>query len=101
MPKVPDDMPNADDDAIEIATFPYLHVAEFAASVLEGSDIECFIGDQFLGGIRPELTFTSGGIKLFVRAADVDRALEVLAELESAAGELPDHWDDDAGDGEE
>ncbi|MGA7614422.1 MAG: DUF2007 domain-containing protein [Thermoanaerobaculia bacterium] len=88
-----------DDDPVEIASFPYLHIAEFAASVLEGSGVESFLGDQFLGGVRPDLTFTSGGVKLFVRTSDVDRALEVLAEFDAAAEELL--LDSAAPDGEE
>jgi len=75
------------DDVEQIATFLYLHQAELAASVLEGSDIECFLGDAFFAGVRPELAFTSGGIKLFVRAGDAERAREVLAELDESATE--------------
>jgi hypothetical protein len=59
-------------------------------SVLEGSDVECFLGDQFMAGIRPEIIFTTGGVKLFVRASDAGRARELLLLAEFAAEESGD-----------
>jgi len=76
-----------DEDVIEIARYPALHVAQLAASVLESSDIACFIGDEFFSGMRPEIAFASGGVKLFVRDSDADRAREVLADFEQSIPE--------------
>jgi hypothetical protein len=83
-------MSENEEEIIEVANYPYLHIAEFAVSLLEGSDVECFLGDQFMAGIRPEIIFTTGGVKLFVRASDAERAREILAELELGAEESVD-----------
>lgn len=65
-------------DLVQVATYGYLHEAELAAGALEAAGIESMVRDEFVAGVRPHLTFTDGGVRLFVRASDRDRAAEVL-----------------------
>lgn len=69
----------ADEDLVELTSFGFVHEAELAASVLEAAGIECVLRDAFVGGVRPHLTFTSGGVILLVLESDVERAREVLS----------------------
>jgi hypothetical protein len=55
-----------------------VHEAYFLRSVLEGSGIECFMPDEHLAGIRPELAVAIGGVRVMVRAGDVERATQAL-----------------------
>jgi putative signal transducing protein len=66
------------DEFVAIATFPFLPEAELAASVLRAAGIECFVRDQYVGGVRPELIFTGQGFRLLVGSADEDRARQLL-----------------------
>ena len=65
-------------DLVQVATYGYLHEAELAAGALEAAGIESMVRDEFVAGVRPHLTFTDGGVRLFVRASDRERAEEVL-----------------------
>jgi hypothetical protein len=65
-------------DLVQVAAYGYLHEAELAAGALEAAGIESMVRDEFVAGVRPHLTFTDGGVRLFVRASDRDRATEVL-----------------------
>lgn len=76
-------------DLVQLATFGYLHEAEFAASVLDAAGIESLVRDEFVAGVRPHLTFTDGGVRLFVRAMDAERAEEVLANAAEDFSEEP------------
>jgi hypothetical protein len=51
--------------------------AEIAKAALEAFGIDCMISHDDCGGQRPHLSF-SGGIRLLVRADDLQRAEEVL-----------------------
>jgi hypothetical protein len=67
---------------VEIAHFVNVQQAEFAVSVLEGSGIEAYIDQPFTGNIAPQYMLGSGGVRLFVRAEDMERATWVLRSSE-------------------
>ena len=74
--------------------------ALFLRSVLEGSGIECFMPDEHLAGIRPELAMAIGGVRLMVRADDVERATQALQTgPQDATGWDEAEDDDGSGDG--
>lgn len=62
------------EDPVEIGRFLDLRQAEIALSVLEGSGIEGFLDQPFTASIAPHYMFGSGGIRLFVRGEDAERA---------------------------
>ena len=64
-----------------------LYEALVVRSALEGSDIECFLPDESLLGIRPELAVALGGARVLVRSDDLERATEALRDIEAAAGD--------------
>ena len=75
----PDD---AAQEWVTVRTCVWGHEADFLRSVLEGSDIEAFIPDEQMSTLRPHLLLGTGGVRLQVRAADAERAREVLAAVE-------------------
>ena len=75
---------------VEIGRFIDIRQAEFAASVLEGSSIEAFIDQPFTGSIAPHYMLNRGGVRLFVAAESRERALDVLASIESESSDLPE-----------
>ena len=78
----------ADDwDWVEVRNCNYLHEAQFLKSVLDSEGIESFIPDQYTLGVDPLYVAALGGVRLLVRAADVDRANDLLA----SAGDSPEH----------
>lgn len=62
-------------EPVMIARFLDLRQAQLALSVLEGSDIEGYLDQPFMASIAPHYMFGSGGIRLFVRAEDAQRAI--------------------------
>jgi hypothetical protein len=60
----------------------WLHEAHLIVSVLEAEGIEATIPDAYTLGARPELANALGGVRVLVRASDLDRANEVLAAVE-------------------
>ena len=75
-----DEEPN--DDWVTVRTCVWGHEADLLRSVLEGSGIEVFIPDERMGSLRPHLLLGTGGVRLQVRASDVDRATGVLAAVD-------------------
>lgn len=75
--------------------------AYFLRSVLEGSGIECFMPDEHLAGIRPELAVAIGGVRVMVRADDVERATQALqtGPQDATGWNEAEDEDDDAGNG--
>jgi hypothetical protein len=69
---------NPGDAWVTVRTCVWGHEAEFLRSVLEGSGIEAFIPDEQMGTLRPHVLLGTGGVRLQVRAADAQRAVEVL-----------------------
>jgi hypothetical protein len=66
------------DEPVLIARFIDLRQAEFALSVLEGSGIEGYIDPPFMASLAPHYFLGSGGVRLFVRAEDAERAIIAL-----------------------
>jgi hypothetical protein len=61
-----------------VARFLDLREAEMALSVLEGSGLEAWLDQPFTASIAPHYMFGFGGIALYVRERDVERAKDVL-----------------------
>jgi hypothetical protein len=55
-----------------------IHEAAFFRSVLEAAGIEAMIPDENALGLQPYLANAAGGVRLLVRAADIEKAGEVL-----------------------
>ena len=75
---------------VEVARFLDVRKAEFAVSVLKGSNIEAFIDQPFTGSIAPQFMLNRAGIRLFVAAQSKQRALDVLASIEPERSGLPE-----------
>jgi hypothetical protein len=67
------------DDLVTVGRFIDPIAAQFARSRLESDGLTCFVQGGGLGSLLP--TATVFPILLQVRAADVDRAAEILAEV--------------------
>jgi Putative prokaryotic signal transducing protein len=65
-------------DPVEIARFLDLRAAEIALSVLESSGIEGHLDQPYIASLAPHYSFGTGGVRLFVRAEDAERAIEAL-----------------------
>jgi hypothetical protein len=70
---------HTNDEWVQVQNCNWLHEANFLASVLAGAGIEAFVPDAYTLGARPDLTAALGGIRVLVRASEVERAREVLA----------------------
>ena len=68
-----------DDQWVQLRTCGWLHEAHMIASVLEAEGIEVFLPDAHTLGVRPELANALGGVRVLVRASDLERANETLA----------------------
>lgn len=73
------------DDLVTIGRFIDLIAAEFARSRLEADGLTGFIQGGGFGSLLP--TATVFPILLQVRAADADRAAEILAEVPASPGQ--------------
>jgi hypothetical protein len=65
-------------DFVLIRTCNDLQEASVLRSVLEGSGIEALIADENFASLYPGVMITAGGVRLLVRAGDLERANEVL-----------------------
>ena len=73
-------------DLVVIATYSLPGEAEVAASVLDAEGIECMVERPFIAGARPNWLFGGGGgrgVRLVVRAADAERAIDILGVSQS------------------
>jgi hypothetical protein len=61
-----------------------MHEAIVLRSVLEGTGIDCVLPDEHSLGVHPGLTYMAGGVRLLVRAEDLERAEDVLGEFDEA-----------------
>ena len=64
-----------------VETFPDRLEAEMAKTLLEANGINAAFSADDAGGMRPDLGFTSGGVKLFVLDENVERAVELLTSI--------------------
>ena len=67
-------------DLVCVKTFPDRLQADMARSLLEANGITASVSADDVGGMRPDLAFTSGGVKLFVLDDNADKALALLNE---------------------
>lgn len=82
-----------EDDWVQVENCNWLHEAHFVVSVLEADGIETFLPDAHTLGARPELATALGGVRIMVRASELERAREVLAAA------ITDPASDDPGNG--
>ena len=73
-------------DWVTVATFMYPHQAAMLQARLESEGIECFLKDKNTAAANPLYSVAIGGVKLQVRADDVERVTPMLKE----AGYIPD-----------
>lgn len=66
------------DDWVEAKACTWIHEALFFRSVLEAAGIEAVIPNEHTLNIQPFYANLLGGVCVMVRAADVDRAKELL-----------------------
>jgi hypothetical protein len=84
------------DDLRTVATFATPADAALARNALEGAGIRATVADELTLTTDPLLHGAVGYIKVQVRAADLARAAEVLADRGPAAHEEPSENGDDA-----
>ena len=60
-----------------VGTYPNKIDAELALSALEAADIEAIVTADDAGGLQPGL-WVGEGVRVLVRAEDVERAKEIL-----------------------
>jgi len=63
-----------------VKTFADRLQADMARLLLEANGITASVSADDMGGMRPDLAFTSGGVKLFVLDDNADKALALLNE---------------------
>ena len=67
---------------VTVRTCVWGHQADLVRSVLEGSGMDVFVPDEYIGALRPHLLLGTGGVRVQVRASDVTQATELLDALE-------------------
>ena len=67
-----------DSEWVEVRSCSWLHEAQVLTSVLESAGIESLIPDQYTVGVQPLYALALGGVRVLVRAEDLDRARELL-----------------------
>ncbi len=65
---------------VTIARFHFVGEAQIAKLTLVSKGIDCILADEFMSTYVP---IAMGGIRLQVRESDVERAEEILQELEA------------------
>ncbi len=68
-----------DDHLVQIRNCGWLHEAQLIVSVLAAEGIEAFVPDAYTLGARPELSTALGGVRVLVRASELQRAEDALA----------------------
>lgn len=63
---------------IEIISFTYPHEAHQAKTVLEASEIEAIIKDEFTVQVNNLLSNAVGGVKILVQKENVEEAISIL-----------------------
>ncbi|HEY0876321.1 MAG TPA: DUF2007 domain-containing protein [Vicinamibacterales bacterium] len=77
------------DEWVTVRTCVWGHEADLLRSVLEGSGIEVFIPDEWMGTLRSHVLLATGGVRVQVRASDAQRATALLDEFEKGTEETP------------
>ena len=68
-----------EDELVTVRNCNYLHEAELVKSVLDAEGIDAEIPDAFMAGVQPMLGAAIGGVRVLVRATDLERAEQTLA----------------------
>jgi hypothetical protein len=66
------------EDLVTVVAFPDVAEAELAKDRLELEGIRAFVIDAQTAGVMPYLTGVSGGVRVQVASADLERAREIL-----------------------
>lgn len=69
------------DQLITIASYPQPIEAHIAKGRLEAEGILCFLGDENIVSVHPFYSNAVGGVKLKVREAEAERAVEILEQI--------------------
>ena len=80
------------DEWVTVRSCVWGHEADLLRSVLQGSGIEVFIPDEYVGTLRSHVLLGVGGVRVQVRASDAERAavlLEEFVEKDDGAEETP------------
>ena len=64
--------------------------ARFLCSVLEGSEIDCYLPDEHMASVQPGAEIALGGIRMMVPSDELERARDVLAQADQSAASLDD-----------
>ena len=75
------------DDTVVIGSYGTSFEARIALAHLESVGIDAWLATDNAGGAIPSLTGLSGGARVLVRAGDVERAREALADLDEPSDE--------------
>jgi len=66
-------------ELVTVRNCNYLHEAELVKSVLDVEGIDAQIPDAYMAGVQPMLGAAIGGVRVLVRAIDLERAEQALA----------------------
>ena len=69
-------------ELITIKTFDNPIEAHMMKSKLESENIMCFLFDENIVGLNPLYNITVGGIKLKINRSDIQKAIEIIDEIE-------------------
>ncbi len=67
---------------VRLTSFPTRPLAELARGFLEDCEVDAIVAADDGNGTQPEVAFVTGGAWLLVAPHDLDRARELLAEIE-------------------
>jgi hypothetical protein len=73
-----------------VRTCTTLGEARLLCSVLEGSEIDCYLPDEHMASVQPGVEIALGGIRMMVPSSDLERARDVLAQTDQSAASLDD-----------
>jgi hypothetical protein len=68
------------DNYITVLTFTYPYEVAIIRGRLESEGIECFVQDELTVQVHPFYSNAIGGVKLQVKASDLQQAVEILKE---------------------
>ena len=71
------------DQWVEVRNCNWLHQAQFLKSVLESEGIDVQLPDEHVLGVQPFYGAAIGGVRVMVRASDVQRADELLKAVDA------------------
>jgi hypothetical protein len=63
---------------VEVRNCSWLHEAQFVKSLLEAAGIDATIPDEYTLAVQPLYSPALGGVRVLVRADELDRAVEFL-----------------------